>query len=42
MHWNKPITTTQEYEKAIKGLSSIVDANPDSAQKAWRQNSWSH
>lgn len=32
MHWNKPITTTQEDEKAIKRLSSIVDTNPDSPE----------
>ncbi|EOZ96490.1 hypothetical protein A33Q_2260 [Indibacter alkaliphilus LW1] len=32
MHWNKPITTTQEYKKALKRLSSIFDANPDSPE----------
>ncbi|PRY88628.1 helix-turn-helix domain-containing protein [Mongoliibacter ruber] len=32
MHWNKPITTTQEYEKALKRLSSIFNANPDSPE----------
>jgi HTH-type transcriptional regulator/antitoxin HigA len=32
MKWNKPITTAQEYEKALKRLSSIFDTNPDSPE----------
>lgn len=32
MKWDKIITTEQEYEKAIKRLSSIVDTNPDSPE----------
>ena len=32
MKWNKPITTEQEYEKALKRLSSIFDAIPDSPE----------
>ncbi|EOZ95472.1 helix-turn-helix motif protein [Indibacter alkaliphilus LW1] len=32
MKWDKIITTTQEYEKALKRLSSIFDVNPDSPE----------
>lgn len=32
MKWDKIITTEQEYEKALKRLSSIFDANPDSPE----------
>ncbi|MFD2033401.1 type II toxin-antitoxin system HigA family antitoxin [Belliella marina] len=32
MKWNKIITTEQEYENALKRLSSIFDANPDSPE----------
>lgn len=32
MYWNKPITTEQEYEKALKRLFTIFDANPDSPE----------
>lgn len=32
MKWNKPITTDQEYQKALKRLSSIFDAKPDSPE----------
>ena len=32
MKWDKIITTEQEYEKALKRLSSIFDANPDNQE----------
>lgn len=32
MKWNKPITKAQEYDKALKRLSSIFDTNPDSPE----------
>lgn len=32
MTWNKPITTEQEYEKALKRLNSKFDTNPDSPE----------
>lgn len=32
MKWNKPITTAQEYDKALKRLSSIFDVNPNSPE----------
>jgi len=32
MKWNKPITTAQESDKALKRLSSIFDTNPDSPE----------
>lgn len=32
MKWKKPITTEQEYEKALMRLSSIFDTNPDSPE----------
>ena len=32
MKWEKIITTEQEYEKALKRLSTIFDANPDSPE----------
>jgi antitoxin component HigA of HigAB toxin-antitoxin module len=33
MKWTKPITTEQEYEKALKRLSEIFDANPDKPRR---------
>ncbi|MCH7415248.1 transcriptional regulator [Belliella sp. R4-6] len=32
MKWDKIITTEQEYENALKRLSSIFDTNPDSPE----------
>lgn len=32
MKWDKIITTEQEYEKALKRLSTVFDANPDSPE----------
>ncbi|WP_339903255.1 transcriptional regulator [uncultured Cyclobacterium sp.] len=32
MKWEKTITTEQEYEIALERLSTIFDANPDSAE----------
>jgi len=32
MKWDKIITTEQEYESALKRLSAIFDANPDSTE----------
>lgn len=32
MKWDKIITTEQEYENALKRLSTIFDANPDSPE----------
>ncbi|WP_373493507.1 type II toxin-antitoxin system HigA family antitoxin [Aquiflexum sp.] len=32
MKWDKIITTEQEYEKALKRLSIVFDANPDSPE----------
>ena len=33
MKWDKPITTEQEFEKALKRLSSIFDTKPESPER---------